>query len=316
MKIFTTLFALVISLGICAQTYTANSISLVSGGDTLYGTINLPTEPTKIAVVFISGSGPTDRDGNTIGSRGKNNSLKLLADTLSSRGHITLRFDKRGIAQSTKHLAEQELRIDTFINDAVKWVGWLKTNYPNIKNLVIAGHSEGSLIGMIVAEKTGAKGFISLAGAGFKADVILKIQLSKQLPENMLKTTNQMLDSLSQGLIVTQQVNSMLMALFRPSVQPYLISWFRLNPATEIAKLKCPVLIIQGLNDLQVTEEDARALAKAYPKAKLLLLNKMNHVLKDTEKDYVANLATYFNPNLPLNKTLVKQVFKFLASPK
>ena len=58
-----------------------------------------------------------------------------------------------------------------------------------------------------------------------------------------------------------------LMTLFRPSVQPYLISWYRYNPQEVIAKLRQPVLILQGDKDVQVSEEDAKLLKQSLPKA-------------------------------------------------
>jgi len=70
------------------------------------------------------------------------------------------------------------------------------------------------------------------------------------------------------------------MSLFRPSVQPYMISWFKYDPAAEIANLEVPVLILQGTTDLQVHVEDAKLLAKAKPDAKLRIFDGMNHVLK------------------------------------
>ncbi|GIV43555.1 MAG: hypothetical protein KatS3mg035_0678 [Bacteroidia bacterium] len=63
------------------------------------------------------------------------------------------------------------------VNDAVSWINWIKQNYPEMK-IVIAGHSEGSLIGMIAAHKTNSDKYISIAGAGFSADSVLKQQLS------------------------------------------------------------------------------------------------------------------------------------------
>jgi fermentation-respiration switch protein FrsA (DUF1100 family) len=103
----------------------------------------------------------------------------------------------------------------------------------------------------------------------------------------------------------------MLNALARPSVQPYMISWFRYDPGQEISKLTIPVLIVQGTTDIQVSEEDARALASANPKAKLVLIEKMNHIFKEAQADRAGNIATYNNPSLPVASELVKRVVDF-----
>ena len=72
-----------------------------------------------------------------------------------------------------------------------------------------------------------------------------------------------------------------LAALFRPSVQPYLISWFKYVPSVELARLTIPVLIIQGTTDIQVPVAEAKALQAAKPEAQLVIVDGMNHVHED-----------------------------------
>lgn len=100
--------------------------------------------------------------------------------------------------------------------------------------------------------------------------------------------------------------------LFRPSVQPYLISWFKYDPAREIAKLRMPVLIVQGEQDLQISVADANRLAQADPAARLVLIPDMNHVLKDVSVSVEDNAASYGNPRLPLDVTLTAAVSRFI----
>ncbi|HRN99762.1 MAG TPA: alpha/beta hydrolase, partial [Flavobacterium sp.] len=91
----------------------------------------------------------------------------------------------------------------------------------------------------------------------------------------------------------------------------YLISWIKYDPAIEIAKLKIPVLIINGTSDIQVTESEAKLLHQAKPDAKLVLIEKMNHVLKEVSSRE-ENLASYNDPKLPLSPRLVEAVNQFL----
>lgn len=110
-------------------------------------------------------------------------------------------------------------------------------------------------------------------------------------------------------------VPAYLQSLYRASVQPYMISWFKYNPRTVIASVKVPVLIVQGKNDIQVSVEDAELLKKGCPAAELLLIDKMNHVLKDCESKTVQQqMLTYGNPSLPVNSTLIASVSTFVKN--
>lgn len=95
-----------------------------------------------------------------------------------------------------------------------------------------------------------------------------------------------------------------------------MISWFKYDPSVEIQKLRIPVLIIQGTNDIQVTTEDAKRLSKANPKAQLILIDKMNHVLRFVNGDRDANVKTYSNPSLPLVDNLIKDITAFILKNK
>ncbi len=91
-------------------------------------------------------------------------------------------------------------------------------------------------------------------------------------------------------------------------------TWFRgkYNPAKEIKKLKIPVLIIQGTTDLQVKVKDAEALKKADKKAELVIIEGMNHILKEAGTDKEKNMETYDNPDLPLHPEYSKAVILFI----
>lgn len=111
---------------------------------------------------------------------------------------------------------------------------------------------------------------------------------------------------------IANNAPEMLSALFRPSVQPYLISWFKNNPQIEIAKLKIPVLIIQGTTDIQIRIEDAEKLSAANKSAKKILIEDMNHVLKASELDRTKNIQTYSNSKLPLKEELIPEIVNFI----
>jgi len=288
------------------------AIELHTATGTLYGTLDLPKGrgPFPVALI-ISGSGPTDRDGNSPLLPGKNDSLKKLAVALAAGGVASVRYDKRGIAESAAAAPQEAaLRFDTYINDAVAWIKLLAGD-PRFAKVAVIGHSEGSLIGMIAARRAGAAAFVSIAGAGAPADVVLKRQLAEQ-PEPLRGEAFRIIDRLVAGRTVAK-VDPRLMALFRPSVQPYLISWFRYDPSAEIAKLRVPVLIVQGTTDLQVDFGDAERLHEAALGSKLNIVKGMNHVLVEAPENREENLATYSDPKLPLAPGLVSSLVDFLS---
>jgi len=210
--------------------------------------------------------------------KGPNNSLKLLAEGLAARGIASLRYDKRGIGETGKSmqlaakkakitLREEDLSFETYIEDAVAWCRKLSAD-ARFSSLTVLGHSEGSLIGMVAAERVSADAYVSVAGAGRPVQQIILEQVKSQLPPDLLKSTEDILNQLAAGKKV-ESVPPALNGLFRSSVQPYMISWLRYDPGKEIAKLHIPVLIVQGTTDIQISSVDAKALAGANPKARL-----------------------------------------------
>lgn len=310
----------ILSMGLFGQVkndsiFSASEIVLKTSTGDIFGTLTVPnnSKPSPI-VLIVAGSGPTDRDGNSpLGIQ--TNAYKMLSESLAINGISTLRFDKRGIGKSKPAMtSESELRFETYINDVIAWISLLKSD-KRFSSIIILGHSEGSLIGMIAAEQTNVAGFISISGVGKSADKVLQEQLKNKLPPELLDESNKILDSLKIGKTVSN-VNPNLVALYRSSVQPYMISWIKYDPAKEISKLKIPVLIVQGTTDLQVTVNDSKLLSAAKPNAKLLIIENMNHVLKESDSDIQKNMATYSNPDLPLKAELTDGIINFITTKK
>ena len=289
----------------------STSIELKTSSGTIYGTLLVPTNiNTKIPVaLIIAGSGPTDRDGNNPVM--KNNSLKLLAESLANRGIASIRYDKRGVgANKQAAKSESDLKFDDYIQDAVGWIDLIKQENLFSKIIVI-GHSEGSLIGMNAAKE--ANGFISLSGAGNSADFILKDQLSVQ-GKQIQDMCFPIIDSLKAGKLVSN-INPILNSLFRESVQPYMISWFKHNPQADLAQLSYRCLIVQGNNDIQVSIKEAKLLAAVSDKHKLVIIEKMNHVLKTIDSsERSVNLAAYANPTMPISTALTEAIVSYMIS--
>src|SRR5216684_3160801 len=240
-------------------TFIAEPITVETPTGTLYGTLERPQARSPVPVVLIiAGSGPTDRDGNSPMLKGANNSLKLLAEGLAAQGIASVRYDKRGIGETGNSmllaaekaktlLREEDLSFETFIDDAVGW-GKKLGGDRRFSSFTVLGHSEGSLIGMVAAQRTGAQAYVSIAGAGRPLQQIILEQVKAQLPPDLLKPTQDILEQLAAGKRV-ESVPPALNIIFRPSAQPYLISWLRYDPVKEIAKLHIQMLIVQGKTD-------------------------------------------------------------------
>jgi uncharacterized protein len=282
----------------------------------LFGLLELPKSSTPLPIaLIIAGSGPTDRNGNSQGISGANNSLKYLAEGLAAQGVASVRYDKRGVAESTKAAtSESDLRFETYIDDAVLWGKQLHAD-KRFSSVIVIGHSEGSLIGMIAAQKLNADAFISIAGAGRPAPQVLLDQLKGKLPADLQSKSEMIIDSLSEGKIV-EDVPPRLGLLFRRSVQPYLISYFKYDPAKEIAKLSIPVLIAQGTTDMQESAQEANLLAQAKPSASLLIIDGMNHVLKEVPAEQEKQIKSYTDPSLPVARKLIEGIKSFLQAIK
>jgi hypothetical protein len=91
-----------------------------------------------------------------------------------------------------------------------------------------------------------------------------------------------------------------------------MISWIKYDPATEIKNVKAPVLILQGSTDIQISIEDAKLLSSSKPDSKLIIIDKMNHILKESVLDRQENIATYNNPDLPIKQELINELIKFI----
>ncbi len=279
-------------------------------GKTLFGTLQMPENKKEKpnVVLLIAGSGPTDRNCNS--SLGlKSNAFIMIADSLSAAGIASVRYDKRGVGESSSAIgSEADTRFNDMVNDAIAFIKKIKAEN-KFGKIFVAGHSEGSLVGMMAAQKEKVDGFISIAGVGEGADKIMSKQIKEGSP-NDTADANLILNSLKKGKTFETK-NENLSSIFHTSVQPYLISWFAYDPQIEIKKLNIPILIIQGKTDLQVGEEQAQLLKTAQPKATLILVDGMNHVLKLAPAERNENLKTYNMPELPISSIFSKSLIDF-----
>ena len=285
----------------------------VSAG-VLYGTLDLPLKAGPWPVIFIHpGSGPTDRDCNAPGLQC--NALKQLGRKLAGKGYACLRIDKRGIAASAKAMTkEEDLRFANYVDDVTAWCQWLRKDR-RFDQLILLGHSEGSLIMTLAALRVKPDALISLCGMGRNYPTILRDQLSRNLNGDLQKQAFTLLTQLETGQQLSE-VPEALQSLFRPSVVPYLRSASKYDPAQLMGQLHLPILIVSGTTDIQSSQADYDALVRAAPKASAVRINAMNHVLKaiDSTARTEQLFKTYIVPHKPLYPKLIPILDQFLQA--
>ncbi len=287
------------------------AVSLTTEEGTLHGTLLTKNSDHPIPlVIFISGSGPTDRDGNQANL--KTDCFKQLANHLIEQEVASLRFDKRYIGQSTEFSKDvSDILFDDFVKDISNWI--IKyLDDPRFSKILVMGHSLGALMGILAIDNLQVDGFISIAGPSNKLSQTLYDQLYNQSPF-LAKGAKPIIDSIEAGHQV-KEVHPLLSNIFPKYLHNYLSTVFKYNPAQEIGKLDLPILIIQGTTDIQVTVEDAENLHENSRNSTLHIIENMNHILKEAPLDRIENIATYNQPELEINPKVSDLIVQFIMN--
>jgi len=271
------------------NTLDAKEIVLKLAGKNLFGTLE-EVDNKENLIIIHPGSGPSDRNSNQAGLQ--NNCLKMVAEGLKEKNIASLRIDKRGVGKSILAYDKNNYTLQLLAKDLAAWGKHAKTL--GYKKVYLLGHSEGALISILAMNEFAA-------------------ELKKNLKPDTFQAADTILQSLEQKEIV-KNVPKDLLSLFHPLTQPYLISSIGIDPAEALKKLDCPILIIQGTTDIQVTEVDSTRLNKAKPNSKLVVIKGMNHVLKTAPLQRDANLLTYNLPKLPLHPKLTPAITIFILN--
>lgn len=272
-------------------------------------------QPNAPVVLIIPGSGPTDRDGNSPAGI-KAAPYRMLAEALAAKGVSSARVDKRGMFGSAAAGDPNAASVSGYAADIRSWVRTLRQR-SGARCIWVLGHSEGALMALATAASgsEGICGVVSVSGLGRKLGDVLRQQLAaapafaphmdRALPALARLEAGQRVD--------TTGMDPALLSLFAPQVQDYLIDMLAQDPAKLAAQVRVPLLVVQGQRDLQTTEADARRIAEANPKAKLVLMPEVNHVLKAVSSDdRTANVATYADPSQPLAPGVAEAIADFV----
>ena len=265
------------------KSYASGEVTYKSGDLELSGTVSVPEDSVKLhpAVLFISASGPLDRDGKTP-EHMFSVQYKTLAQILSDSGILVLRYDKRGVGKSQGNYKTATL--SDFVSDAQSGIDYLRTRPDVDKNRIcLIGHGEGAEIAsMIAAQDSDIKAIVLMAGPSTPLDQVLLEQqdyiLKKQnVPEEARKQAVDQENDFFAWVRGEKQLSEEQIQQ-RGKVadtKQWLLEHFRHDPIQTIKSVKCKVLILQGGKDHQVLEYHAQALNQALDDAQ----NK-NHALK------------------------------------
>ncbi|NNE47318.1 MAG: alpha/beta fold hydrolase [Rhodothermales bacterium] len=286
----------------------------------LAGTLTIPEGDGPFpAAILISGSGPQNRDEALLGHR----PFHVLADYMTRKGIAVLRYDDRGIAESTGDFATAT-SVD-FAEDASAAVDFLKGRSEiDSERIGLVGHSEGGLIAPVVAADRDDLGYIVLmAGPGVTGEEILyeqgavilraggadeeRIASNRATQEAMFEIamSDAPLDEVREKLraFLVQTVEGMdeqertasglSEAMIEPQVQQVASPWMRFflsyDPRPTLEKVTCPTLVINGEKDLQVPPyqnlpEIERALTKGgNTNFRIVEMEGLNHLFQTSE---------------------------------
>jgi hypothetical protein len=286
-------------------------VEVTSGPVAIQGELWVPRgAPGKVPVVlFIAGSGPTDRDGNNIMGL-RTDAYRMVAEQLAARGIATLRYDKRGVGKSGTNFDPAKTVLGDFVADAAVFAAKLRSD-ARFSTVTFAGHSEGGPIAVLLAAQAAPHSLVLLSSPGRPIEAVLREQLAPKLDAAGKADLDRILKAIRAGTS-PEPVPEGLAPLFHKTVIAMIQSELDVDAAALLGKLKVKTAIIQGEHDAQVSVLDARALAKARPDARLTLLPTMNHVFKD-EASIALPQASYADPARTLSAGLVDAIVAGVA---
>ena len=229
-------------------------------GATLAGTLTVPAD-AKCVLLMVTGSGAQNRDEEVF----EHKPFAVIADRLARAGIATLRYDDRATGKSVGGM-DANVTTKDFAEDAEAGIEWLRTS-KRFKKVGILGHSEGGSIAFMLGAQKRVDFIVSLAGPAVKGDSILLAQ-------------NKLLGGEAAKDLTIEQLREMPQIKQSPWIQ-----WFiDYDPQGDIAKIKCPVMALNGSKDCQViASQNLPALRRTLPKNKKNIIKEyedLNHLFQ------------------------------------
>lgn len=316
------------SLQANAHCVAEREVTIQSTGETLYGRLTLPVSATTggapaPVLLILPGSGAVDVDGNAppfIVNQG----YRQLAFELACHGYGALRVAKLGIAPSTGDA--NAVTLQTYAQNTADWLAFL-TEQPevNASRIGILGHSEGGLIALYAAANDYVRPAVIVLAAspGRPLDVLLREQLIASFVRGgatgedldaWIKVTDEALEAVraSEGptLEMVGELRINPIAASFAHAAGLLRSEFEQDPAELATHVSAPVLVVQGLKDIQVLQVDGRNLAAALPNGTLLEFADLSHNMVHVPGDALSGMVPA--PDAVLSETLKQAVVTWL----
>jgi hypothetical protein len=270
----------------------------------LPGTLTYPAKNIPL-LIWVHGSGPVDRNGNQPAQNVKANYIKQFRDAVNKENIAFFSYDKRTANNKNREFLKDTQAKD-FAFDAEEIVNHFKKD-KRFSDIILVGHSQGSLIAMMALDKVDK--YISIAGAGETVDKTIVKQLTAQSADFGKIAASHFKELKETGKV--ENVNPNLISIFAKPNQSFWASWMQLDPIKEIKNIKIPVLIINGDKDIQVKIENANALHAANKTSELVIIKNMNHVLKDIQKEE-DNIKSYYSDEYPISIELIQTILEFV----
>lgn len=249
--------------------YTTEEIEFVNdeANATLSGTITYPVgyiQGKKVpVVVMVTGSGPQNRDSEIY----EHKPFLIIADYLARNGYATLRYDDRCVGKSTGRFQAETTK--EVAKDAALAVKYLRDT-KKFSKIGILGHSEGGNVAFMLGANKLIDFAITMAGVGVQGDECLYqqgIAIARQSGQEYQLTKEQ----LREYLIGT--------------MSPWYEFFLDYDPASDISKTTCPVLVMNGEKDLQViASSNVEAIKGNLPKNKksqVKIYPGLNHLFQE-----------------------------------
>lgn len=318
-------------------------LTFQSGPDTLYGSFMAPADlaadAARPAALIISGSGPTDRDGNSGGlPLGTNRNVAL---TLAEAGIPSFRYDKLGSGKTGlgSHGDGSGVDYRLYLQEARDAAATLAAQ-PGVdpSRSIVIGHSEGAIFALALADELTRAGtppaaLILMAPLSIRYLDLLDVQLTANLRAGveagqmteeraaaLMEELHTVIDSLrTEGRLPSQPLSPELAGLFSPANIDFLVQIDAIDPRELAAALPSdlPVLVLLGNKDAQVTGDQVRNLLDGFRAAgndqvQFAAIPKADHTFRIVEGE--ANPAVdYANPDLEFAPQAVAEIVAFLT---
>ncbi len=306
MRRFLLLFITVCFSSTCFAQVTSEEVKINNYEIELPGTLSF-SETQVPLLIWVHGSGNIDRNGNQAGMNVGANYIQQFREAITNKGLAFFSYDKRtSNARNMPIIRDKGIVFDDFVADVKEVINHFKKDN-RFSEIVLLGHSQGSLVAMLASSE--ADKYVSIAGPGESIDKTIIRQISGQSAELAELCKKYFVELQSTGEI--KDVDQRLLSLFAKPNQPFFASWMELDPLEEIKKVTKPVLLINGDRDLQVPLNDLKQLHQSKPTATMVVIKDMNHVLK-TVKNKTENYTSYQTPNFIIAKELITTIEKFV----